>query len=150
MTIAAPKPNLPGRRGLRLAGVGARRYTGIMIKHIDFVSVPVVDQKRALAFYTEKLGFSVFTDQPFNDKQRWIELKIGGAQTKVVLFTAEGQEDLVGRFFNATFACDDVHRTYAELREKGVEFLGEPKKQPWGTMVMMKDSEGNQILLSTK
>ena len=36
------------------------------------------------------------------------------------------------------------------LREKGVEFLGEPKKQPWGTMVIMKDSEGNQILLSAK
>jgi len=58
-----------------------------MIKNVDFVSIPVADQKRALAFYTEKLGFTVFTDQPFNDKQRWIELKIGGAQTRVVLFT---------------------------------------------------------------
>jgi len=133
-----------------LAGAGGAVTPGSMIKHIDFVSVPVVDQKRALAFYTEKLGFSVFTDQPFDDKQHWIELKIGGAQTKVVLFMPEGQEDLVGRFFNATFACDDVHRTYAELREKGVEFLGEPKKEPWGTMVIMKDSEGNQILLSAK
>jgi predicted enzyme related to lactoylglutathione lyase len=121
-----------------------------MIKHIDFVTVPVVDQKRALKFYTEKLGFSVFTDQPFDDRQHWIELKIGGAQTKVVLFTHEGDEDRVGKFFNATFACDDVHRTYAALREKGVEFVGEPKQEPWGTMVIMKDSEGNQILLSAK
>ncbi len=121
-----------------------------MIKHVDFVSVPVVDQKRALKFYTEKLGFGVFTDQPYDDDRRWIELKIPGAQTKVVLFTGDDQKDMVGRFFNATFACDDVHRTYAELRDKGVEFEDEPRKQPWGTMVMMKDSEGNKILLSSK
>jgi predicted enzyme related to lactoylglutathione lyase len=121
-----------------------------MIKNIDFVSIPIVDQKRALKFYTEKLGFSVFTDQPYNDDQRWIELKIAGAQTKVVLFTGDDQKDLVGRFLNATFTCDDVYRTYAELREKGVEFEDEPSKEPWGTMVMMKDSEGNKILLSSK
>lgn len=133
-----------------MAAAAASRNTEGMIKHIDFVSVPVIDQKRALAFYTEKLGFSVFTDQPFNEKQRWIELKVAGAQTKVVLFTPDGHEDQVGRFFNATFACDDVARTYAELREKGVEFLGEPRKEPWGHMVIMKDSEGNQILLAAK
>ena len=38
-----------------------------MIKNVDFVSIPVADQRRALTFYTEKLGFTVFTDQPFND-----------------------------------------------------------------------------------
>ncbi|MEY2526674.1 MAG: hypothetical protein QOE73_1445, partial [Verrucomicrobiota bacterium] len=44
-----------------------------MIKQIKFVSVPVADQDRALDFYTEKLGFTIITDQPFDDKQRWIE-----------------------------------------------------------------------------
>ena len=121
-----------------------------MIKNIDFVSVPVADQKRALLFYTEKLGFTVFTDQPFDDRQHWIELKVAGAQTKVVLFTPPGQEDRVGGFLNASFTCDDVRKTYAELRGKGVEFLGEPKKESWGTMVILKDSEGNQLLLSEK
>ena len=46
-----------------------------MIKCIKFVSIPVRDQDAALEFYTRKLGFTVFTDQPFNDKQRWIELR---------------------------------------------------------------------------
>src|SRR6476469_8753308 len=94
------------------------RVEDTMIKNVDFVSIPVADQKRALAFYTEKLGFTVFTDQPFNDKQRWIEMKIGGAQTKVVLFTPEGHENRVDGFQSMTFNCDDVERTYAELREK--------------------------------
>ena len=35
-----------------------------MIKGIKFVNIPVSDQERALAFYTEKLGFAVATNQP--------------------------------------------------------------------------------------
>ncbi|HMC56059.1 MAG TPA: VOC family protein [Gemmatimonadaceae bacterium] len=65
-----------------------------MIKAIKFVGIPVRDQDRALDFYTKKLGFSITTDQPFNDTQRWIELKIPGADTGVVLFTPEGHENL--------------------------------------------------------
>src|ERR1700760_3428867 len=117
------------RRALCLAQAEA-----MMIKNVDFVSIPVADQRRALAFYTEKLGFTVFTDQPFNDKQRWIEMKIGGAQTKVVLFTPEGHENRVGGFQSMTFNCDDVEKTWAELREKGVEFVAPPRKEPWGVM----------------
>ncbi|MDB4970460.1 MAG: Glyoxalase/bleomycin resistance protein/dioxygenase [Myxococcales bacterium] len=121
-----------------------------MIKNVDFVSIPVTDQKRALAFYTEKLGLTVFTDQPFNETQRWIELKIAGAQTRVVLFTPEGHESRVGGFMNMTLSCDDLDKTYAELSARGVEFQGPPRKQPWGVMAIFKDSEGNQFVLSEK
>ena len=48
-----------------------------MITHLKFASIPVTDQDRALAFYTEKLGFRVVTDSPFTHDQRWIELRIG-------------------------------------------------------------------------
>jgi predicted enzyme related to lactoylglutathione lyase len=137
---------LPAPRG----NLSLRPAEAVMIKNVDFVSIPVADQKRALAFYTEKLGFSVFTDQPFNDKQRWIEMKIGGAQTKVVLFTPEGHENRVGGFQSMTFNCDDVERTYAELHEKGVEFVSPPRKEPWGVSAMFKDSEGNQFVLGQK
>jgi catechol 2,3-dioxygenase-like lactoylglutathione lyase family enzyme len=67
-----------------------------MIRGVKFVSIPVVDQDRALAFYTEKLGFRVATDQPFDDKQRWIELAIPGAETGVVLFS-HGRGTATGR-----------------------------------------------------
>src|SRR6516162_1884459 len=121
-----------------------------MIKGIKFASVPVTDQDRALLFYTEKLGFRILTDQPFNDKQRWIELKIPGAETGVVLFTPDGHEDRVGTFFNGSFACDDVRKAHADLKAKGVEFTGEPKEEPWGTYAIFKDSEGNSFVLGSK
>ena len=121
-----------------------------MIRRIKFVSVPVRDQDRALAFYRDKLGFKVGTDQPFDGKRRWIELRIPGAETGVVLFTPEGHEDRVGTFFNGTLACDDVQKTYDELKSRGVEFQGEPKKEPWGTYAIFKDSEGNSLVLGSK
>jgi catechol 2,3-dioxygenase-like lactoylglutathione lyase family enzyme len=121
-----------------------------MIKAVKFVSIPVTDQERALAFYTEKLGFRILTDQPFNDKQRWIELSIPGAETAVVLFTPEGHEDRIGTFSNATFCCDDAQRTYDELKARGVEFEAPPQKQPWGTFLKFKDPDGNLFVLSSR
>ncbi len=120
-----------------------------MIKRIKFIGIPVSNQDRALAFYTEKLGFTVLTDQQFSESQRWIELSIPGAETGVVLFTPHGQEDRVGTFVNTSWAVSDVQEAYSELQSKGVEFAGPPQKQPWGSFVMMKDSEGNQIVLAS-
>ena len=120
-----------------------------MIKGVKFVSIPVVDQERALQFYTEKLGMRVITDAPFDDKQRWIELGIPRAETRVVLFTAAGQEKMIGGFMNLSFATDDVEETWRELKERGVEFVKDPKKEDWGTAAIFRDSEGNQFVLST-
>ena len=121
-----------------------------MIKCIKFVSVPTNDQDRALAFYTEKLGFKVLTDHPFNDKQRWIELGIDGAETRFVLFTPDGQQDRIGTFFNGALACDNVEKTYKELSALGVEFVSEPKQEQWGTFATLKDPDGNQFVLSSR
>lgn len=125
-------------------------YSRLMIKGIKFSSIPVSDQDRALAFYTEKLGFRILTDQPFDGKQRWIELSIPGAETGVVLFTAEGHKDRIGTFSGISFHCQDLQKTYEELLGKGVEFAGPPQKQPWGSFVILKDPDGNQFVLSAR
>lgn len=121
-----------------------------MIRRIKFLGIPVRDQDRALRFYTEKLGFRILTDQEFSDSQRWIELSIPGAETGVVLFTPKGHEDRIGTFVNTSWAVDNVEKAYDELAGRGVEFAEPPQKQPWGTFAIMKDSEGNQIVLSSR
>lgn len=119
-----------------------------MIKQIKFISIPVTDQNRALDFYTEKLGFTILTDKPFDDKQRWIELRIPKAETRVVLFNPEGHANRAGTFSGVSFVCDDIDQTYADYLARGVVFEGPPQKQPWGTYVKFKDSEGNTFVLS--
>ncbi len=120
-----------------------------MIKQIKFISIPVRDQNRALDFYTEKLGFTIITDQPFDDKQRWIELRVPKAETRVVLFTAEGDEKRIGTFMNMSYSCDDIEKTYEELKARGVEFNGPPKEESWGTYAIFKDSEGNSFVVGS-
>src|SRR5687767_7220417 len=93
-----------------------------MITNVKFVSIPTRDQDRALQFWTEQVGFTLMSDQPFSDKQRWIELAVGNSPTRFVLFTPDGQEDRIGSFFNGALACDDVEATWRQLSERGVEF----------------------------
>ena len=121
-----------------------------MIKGIKFVSIPVSDQDRALAFYTDKLGFKILTDKPFDGKQRWIELSIPGAETGVVLFTADAHQDRIGTVSGISFHCQDLQKTYDELVALGVEFAGPPKKEPWGSFVILRDPDGNQFVLSAR
>jgi len=120
-----------------------------MITHLKFAGVPTRDQPRALKFWTEVMGFRVETDQPMG-QQRWIELSIKDSQTRIVLFTPDGQEDRIGSFFNGSFACDDVEATYRQLKARGVEFEGEPARQPWGTFVIFKDPDGNSFVMGSR
>ena len=118
-----------------------------MITHVKFISIATRNQDLALAFYTEKLGFKLVTDQPHDEKQRWIELRIGGSDTKVVLFTMD--DSRIGSFA-ATFACDNVAKTYQELRDRGVSFKTPLTEEPWGSYAVFEDVDGNQLMLSSK
>ena len=120
-----------------------------MITQLKFVGIPVADQDRALAFYRDRLGFEVQTDQPMGPGQRWIKLRVPGAATGIVLFTPEGQEDRVGTFFNGAWACSDVEATWRELSARGVEFIEPPVSESWGTYAKFRDTEGNTFVLSS-
>jgi predicted enzyme related to lactoylglutathione lyase len=119
-----------------------------VIKAIKFASVPVTDQDRALDFYTRALGFHVLTDSPFGN-QRWIELELPGAETKLVLFTPDEHRKMIGGFLNVTFMAEDVEATARELKARGVTFVQEPQKADWGTAAIFKDPDGNTFVLST-
>jgi catechol 2,3-dioxygenase-like lactoylglutathione lyase family enzyme len=120
-----------------------------VITQIKFVGIPTRDQDRALEFYTRQLGFEIATDQFFDEHQRWIELRIGNSPTRFVLFTPKGHEDRIGTFFNGSLACDDVQATYRQLKARGVVFISEPQKQPWGEFAVFADPDGNQFVLSS-
>ena len=46
-----------------------------------------------------------------------------------------------------TFMCDDIHATVAELKEKGIEFEGEPTMQGFGAIVHMVLPGGLKVML---
>lgn len=120
-----------------------------MIK-VDMVSIPIKDSDRALKFYTEKLGCKLITDEKFDEDKRWIELSIPNSETRIALFTPDGQEDRIGTFSNVIFGSKDVQKSYEELKDKGVSFMQPPKEESWGVCALFNDSEGNTFCLSQK
>jgi len=120
-----------------------------MIRGIKFASIPVNDQDKAIAFYTEKLGFRIMTDQPFNEKQRWVELGIPGAETRVVLFKFDNSLQ-PGIQMNVSFWTDDVEGTVRDLKAKGVKITMEPKKADWGECAAFQDIDGNNFIVGSK
>ena len=117
-----------------------------MISHVKFVAIPTGDQDRALKFWTEAVGCRVLTDQPMGPNDRWIELRIGSSDTRLVL----GGGGVPGGPFHGAFACDNVEQTWRELSARGVEFIKPPKKEPWGTFAIFQDPDGNHFVLSTR
>ncbi|HTV14651.1 MAG TPA: VOC family protein [Acidobacteriaceae bacterium] len=121
-----------------------------MIRGIKFIGVPVSNQDVALKFWTEAVGMKVMTDQPFSETQRWIELKVPGADTGIALFTPPGHENRIGQFQSISFWSDDVFATAAAMKQKGVVFAQDPKKEHWGTSAIFQDPDGNSYVLGSR
>ncbi len=118
-----------------------------MISNINTVAVYVTDQQRALAFYTQKLGFQVRFRASMGPEADWIELVAPGAQTALVIYPRSLMEDWSERKPSIVFRCEDVEKTYQELSDKGVQFMGEPQKMVWGVYAQFTDEDENQFLL---
>jgi lactoylglutathione lyase len=111
------------------------------------VRIFVRDWKRALDFYSQTLGMPV---RSANEDLGWAELGIAGAPLALERAQPGDPEShgLLGRFVGVSLRVDDVAATYAELRARGVEFVGPPEKQPWGgTLAHFRDPDGNVLTL---
>ena len=124
-----------------------------MIKDVPLTGIFVNDQEAALDFYTNKLGLEKIQDEPYGESgARWITVSPKGARIRIVLKKAEKEYEkaLVGRSDGApvlTLGTDDVLSAYERLRERGVRFLGEPYRYPWGIGALLLDQDGSPILL---
>jgi catechol 2,3-dioxygenase-like lactoylglutathione lyase family enzyme len=135
-----------------------------MLKQLTTTQVWVHDQDEALAFYTEKLGLELREDVtvPEMGNFRWLTVGVPGQPDIAIVlmavpgppvFDAETREQIMalvakGAATGLFFATDDVRATYEELKERGVEFQGEPTDQPYGTDVGLRDPSGNQMRLA--
>jgi catechol 2,3-dioxygenase-like lactoylglutathione lyase family enzyme len=114
---------------------------------VQVVSVPVRDQDRAKAFYTDVLGFEVVTDAPFGEGQRWVEVRPPGSPTSFSLVTWF-PEMPPGSLHGLVLATVDVRAAVAALRASGVAFHQEVEEAPWGTFTTFSDPDGNAFVLS--
>jgi catechol 2,3-dioxygenase-like lactoylglutathione lyase family enzyme len=120
---------------------------------IAFTSILVDDQDRALAFYTDMLGFLPKTDFPVGDF-RWITVVSPDAPDGTELVLEPNVNPAALAFQTAmheqgipltAFQVDDIAGEYARLREKGVVFTQEPTEAGPVTIALFDDTCGNLI-----
>ena len=109
------------------------------------IGVPVTDQDRALAFYTEKLGFETRRDVPLPQLGgRWIEVAPAGATITLSLVPArEGVP--AGIETGIRLAARDAAAVRTALQDRGVE-VGELLRWPGvPAMFAFHDDDGNGL-----
>lgn len=122
-----------------------------MKQSIVHIALVVKDYDEAIAFYTEKLHFTLLEDtyQPEQDK-RWVVVSPpGSAGTTLLLARASKpeQEPFIGNqaggrvflFLNT----DDFWRDYKEMVSIGIKFIRPPKEADYGIVAVFEDLYGN-------
>ena len=122
--------------------------------NLDLVAIIVEEYDPAIDFFVRTLGFELIEDSPSltNDgrPKRWVVVRPPGAATGVLLARADGEgqaavvgQQLAGRvgFF---LRVDDFDATYARMVADGVEFVGTPRTEAYGQVVVFVDIAGNR------
>lgn len=118
---------------------------------IGLVSVVVRDYDEAIAFYVGVLGFTLIEDTfvPEQNK-RWVVVAPSGSEGSRVLLARAANSEQQTRVGNQTggrvflfLYTDDFERDYRAYRARGVEFVRQPKDEPYGRVAVFADLYGN-------
>jgi catechol 2,3-dioxygenase-like lactoylglutathione lyase family enzyme len=122
--------------------------------HLGLISLVVSEYEPAIAFFVDVLGFELAEDSPSltNDgrPKRWVVVRPPGAATALLLARADGEEQAavvgnqaagrVGFFLHV----EDFGAAYDRMTAAGVQFLTDPRAEPYGRVVVFRDIAGNK------
>ena len=129
-----------------------------MNQRIAHVALVVADYDDAIAFYTQKLHFTLVEDsyQPAQNK-RWVIVAPPGSVgdrgpvgTTLLLARASTpeQERFVGNQSGGRvflfLETDDFWRDYRSMTDDGITFVRPPSEQAYGTVAVFEDLYGNR------
>jgi catechol 2,3-dioxygenase-like lactoylglutathione lyase family enzyme len=124
------------------------------VTNVDLVAVVVDAYDPAIAFFVDVLGFELVEDSASTTDdgrpKRWVVVRPPGAATGLLLAQADGdrQQAAVGDQFAGRVGfflrVDDFDATYARMQAAGVTFHGEPRAEPYGSVVVFEDVAGNR------
>jgi len=123
--------------------------------YLEQVSLIVEDYDDAIRFFVDVLGFELIEDSPAltsraGRPKRWVVVRPPGAVTALLLAKADGEREAhaVGDQFAGRVGLflrvEDFDSAYARMLEAGVEFVGEPRQEPYGRVAVFLDIAGNR------
>jgi predicted enzyme related to lactoylglutathione lyase len=121
-----------------------------MLDQLQYISLFVTDQDRALDFYTNVLGFEKRVDSPTPDGPRFLTVGLDGQDFELVLWPGTpGQPQAVNGMIPAayTIRTSDCRRAVEALESRGVTFEMGVLEFPWGYVAPFRDPDGNRLQL---
>ena len=122
--------------------------------YIEHVALIVEDYDEAIRFFVDGLGFELSEDSPSktNDgrSKRWVVVKPPGARAGLLLARADGDQqlDAVGSQFAGRVGLflrvDDFDSMIQRMLAHGVQFVSEPRDEPYGRFAVFLDVAGNR------
>lgn len=123
---------------------------------VKVTSIPVLDQEKALRFYTEKLGFLKKVDVPLSEHSRWLTVVSKEDQdgVEVLLEPAPNHFEPAKIYQKALFDAgipytqfnsDNVQQDYERLVDLDVEFSVKPTEMGTVKIAVFDDTCGNNI-----
>jgi catechol 2,3-dioxygenase-like lactoylglutathione lyase family enzyme len=108
-----------------------------------------------VAFFVDALGFELVEDEPAlttstGRRKRWVMVRPPGGQTGLLLAKADGerQQQGVGDQFAGRVGLflrvEDFGAQYERMTQAGVEFVSEPRDEPYGRVAVFVDIAGNR------
>ena len=129
-----------------------------MISNLQMITVYVRDMRRAVEFYTEKLGFEVRQDATLEEMGEYRWLTVGPTDqpdVNIILsiptppaIDSESAEQLKvllakGAMGPGILQTEDCRKTITELEKKGVEVTEQPNERFYGVDAEIRDPSGN-------
>ncbi|MBF6224255.1 VOC family protein [Nocardia abscessus] len=122
--------------------------------HLELIAIVVAEYDPAIDFFVNTLGFDLVEDVPSltNDgrPKRWVVVRPPDAQTGILLARADGTRQLaavgdqtagrVGFFLRV----DDFDQAYTRMTAANVEFVTQPRTEPYGRVAVFLDIAGNR------
>jgi catechol 2,3-dioxygenase-like lactoylglutathione lyase family enzyme len=123
--------------------------------HLEHLALIVEDYDEAIAFFVDVLGFELVEDSPAvttrgGRPKRWFFLRPPGASTGLLLARADGERQAraVGDQFAGRVGLflrvEDFEAAYDRMRDAGVEFVTDPRAEPYGRVAVFLDVAGNR------
>ena len=121
-----------------------------MKQELAHIALVVEDYDAAIAFYIEKLQFTLIEDTLLSESKRWVVIAPPGSSGCQLVLAKAANNEQQRRIGNQTggrvflfLHTDNFSRDYHTMLTKGVVFVREPVSEPYGTVAVFKDLYGN-------
>jgi catechol 2,3-dioxygenase-like lactoylglutathione lyase family enzyme len=121
-----------------------------MSQRLVQITLVVDDYDEAIAFYIEKLHFTLVEDTTLSEAKRWVVIAPPGSKECCLLLAKAANEEQKSRIGNQTggrvflfLHTDNFQRDFENLKANDVTIIRGPVVEPYGTVAVFADLYGN-------